>query len=401
MSGTNFAGDVRIESAELYTGDGRHLGISGQIVELKIFEELFKPFRTIAITVRDSLNFVELFPFIGEEYIDIKVTTPGLSQSIEGKFTIYQITDRIQTKDKEVIYTLKGISIEWLIDVQKNISQKFQGNCSEIAGSLFKLLESKRPFNAESAINETAFISNFWSPVKGLYHLCKIAKNPKNHPSFLFYENNDGFNFKSVNTLLGNQTKSKFVKNNYIPMSSNDPTKDYAAILNMQVLESTNLLDDMLKGRFKSTLASMDSMTGNYQDPTYTQGNKHTLLNPNKSFTKVSENQSSGVITSNKSFANFDDVADASDADMVQNRNSFFADLKKFKTVVEVYGKSSYTVGQVMELEVPPMAPKTSQTIEKVTSGKYLLISLAHYITRKGHVCSMELVKNSLMGSIT
>jgi len=192
----------------------------------------------------------------------------------------------------------------------------------------------------------------------------------------------------------------KFIKSNYVPRSSHDIEKDYSAILKIEVQENTNLLEDMMRGRFKSSLVGIDYMTGDYKDPTYSQNDKHTLLNPHKSFTKVSEGQSSGVVVSNKSFANFDDIGDSTNTDMIQNRNSFFADIKKFKTIIQVYGKVEYTVGQIIELEVPPSTIRTEQKIETITSGKYLLTALRHFITRTGHLCSMELVKNSLMKGV-
>jgi hypothetical protein len=63
------------------------------------------------------LDLINLFPFIGEEYVELDITTPALKDSsIKGKYYIYKLTDRELLGDRSVIYQLHFVSVEAVAD---------------------------------------------------------------------------------------------------------------------------------------------------------------------------------------------------------------------------------------------------------------------------------------------
>ena len=174
MSDSNkirFAGDVSIENVSIVTSKGMTQNITNQLLSVELFEDLFSPFMTGLVTVKDSFDFVNLMPFIGEEFINIKIYTPSLEEKdyINQQFYIYKISDRLITGDRTVVYQLHIIAREAVTDVNKNVSRSYSGIISDIVKEICTNkedgLESAKSINIEPTANKTKFVSNFWSPV--------------------------------------------------------------------------------------------------------------------------------------------------------------------------------------------------------------------------------------------
>ena len=89
-----FAGDVNLDKVEIVSSNGFIQNVTNQIIALEIFEDIFNPFITGNVVVKDSLDLANLFPFTGEEFINIGVRTPSYDEPdkiINSQFYIYKI----------------------------------------------------------------------------------------------------------------------------------------------------------------------------------------------------------------------------------------------------------------------------------------------------------------------
>lgn len=411
-----FAGDVSLEEITLHTLNGQSANVTAQVISVEIYEDLFSPFMTLSIVLRESVDYINLFPFIGEEYLNIRISTPNIDKPIEGKFYIYKISDRQYTKDREVVYTVKGISEEYLYDANKKLSQTFKGNCGEIALSLFNKagLNTRKTTFIEKTSNKTAFTAAFWCPTKCLSFLATNAMNESTSPTYLLYENRDGFNFRSIDELLKKASYHKFVKDNFTRSmigdssvaATKDPEQDFKRILELDIPVLTDYMEDIQSGRLKSRIISHDLVTKQYhiRDYSIRRDTEHppTLLNPNPAFSQhVSTNSISTMIIMPRHFSNFSGFADVTNYDTIQRRMSFFQNLQKYKVTIQVLGRTDYTVGQVMELDIPRATQITKDQKDSprddILSGRYLLSGISHIITKERHTCNMELIKNSII----
>ena len=117
-----FAGDVNIEKVSITTSSGFTQEITNQVVGLQIFEDLFSPFITGSLIIKDSLDLLNLFPFSGEEFLQLRVSTPTLKGSkIDGNFYIFKMADREIVGDRSVVYELHFITQEAVIDLNKRM----------------------------------------------------------------------------------------------------------------------------------------------------------------------------------------------------------------------------------------------------------------------------------------
>jgi len=74
-----FAGDYSLNKVQIVTQKGFYQDITNQVIAIQYFEDLFSPFITGKIVVKESLDLINLFPFIGEEYINLDITTPSFN----------------------------------------------------------------------------------------------------------------------------------------------------------------------------------------------------------------------------------------------------------------------------------------------------------------------------------
>lgn len=408
-----FAGDVHFEKIQLNTLNGQFANIINQVISIEIYEDLFSPFISMSLVIKESVDYINMFPFIGEEYLEIEIYTPMSESPISGKFYIYKITNREMVKDREVVYVLNAISEEYLTDANRKISKTFQGNIGEIAQKILTTdgLNTKKKLIVEKTSNSTAFTANYWNPIKCINYITTTAINAAKSPSYLFFENRNGFNFRSIDELLKAPTYHKFVKDNYnrsivgnSTTNITDPQEDYKRILDISIPTLTDYMEDIQTGRLKSRLVTHDLVTKQYSVKDYSvkKDTEHqpTLLNPYPSYSKyATSNSISTLIVMPKYYGNFTKFGDVTNANSVQRRLSFFRNLEKYKVNIQVLGRTDYTVGQVVELNIPRVTQITQDMdpVDMILSGRYLVSAISHIITKESHLCNLEVIKNSVL----
>jgi hypothetical protein len=414
----NFAGDVIVNSIVLMSKSGKQANITNQVISIEVFEDIFSPFRTSNLILKESVDYINTFPLKGEEFFEIDIETPSLDKPLKGKFFVYSISDRTQTKNKEVIYTLKGITYDFVTESYVRLSNVYNGNCSELVKQFLGSsgLNTKEPTIIDTTSNKIAFTAGYWSPIKCINHIQKLAINTSGCPSFLFFENKNGYNFKCINNLIKSKIYQSFYRDSYSRTrdsdtsltTSRDPSKDYQRIMEMSVPETADFISDILNGGLQSQMIRHDAVTGSFDKIDYDVAKDSCIVLMNDDYPNSSSIVDTGgkgtVYLSNHQYSTYDGVANISESETKQKRKAIFRALMKHQATILVPGRTDYTVGQMMELNIPRMAPTASKNSSEseedyILSGKYMLIALAHYITKDMHRCSMELVKNSVKRS--
>ena len=414
-----FAGDVNIEKVVVTSVNGFYQNIANQVIGIQIFEDIFSPFITGTLIVKDSLDLANVFPLTGEEYLSLKIETPTLKQgAIEGEFYIFKMTNREITGDRAVNYELHFISQDSVVDMNKRISKKFKGKPSEIAKTIITDadigLQVKRPVNIEETSNQISYISNFWNPVRNMTYLCDHALNEKESPSYLFFENRAGFNFVSLDALYNNKDYIEyFTYDNYVRdktpdgKSAKDIVQDYKRIRRLAVPVAYDYMDRLEGGMLGSKQYSFDIISKNVDIKEYDMfkdfdKNNHTNIHPlasNKSIFRYN----SKIINRQRHWDNFTDGGDSSNSKFLQKRMSIMKATDAAKIEITVPGRTQYTVGQKVLVELNKMEPvekKDTDILDAMLSGAYIIGAVNHFITRESHECVMELFKDSLLKDI-
>lgn len=410
-----FAGDVKLEKLQLNSLNGQYANILNQVIGLEIYEDMFAPFISLSIVLRESVDYINLFPFVGEEYLEVVISTPMVDKKIDGKFYIYKITDRLFTKDREVAYTIKAISEEYLTDSNRKLSKSYGGNIGESALKILtEDLKTTKQVVVEKTNNNTMFTANYWPPTKCLNYLAATASSATDSPSYLFYEDRDGFNFRSIDELVKAESYHQLVKDNYSrSMNGNavnatrDPQEDYKRILDIDIPVLTDYMEEIQTGRLKSRVISHDIVTKQYAIRDYSVKKDQkpaTLLNEYPGYSKyATSNSISTLVVMPKYYGNYTKYADVTNYKTIQKRMSFFQNLQKYKVTVQILGRVDYTVGQIFELKIPraTQIDKTTEEWDPIISGRYIVSAISHSINREMHTCTVELIKNSVLVNLS
>ena len=422
------AGDVNIEKVEIVSlASGTSFDIKNQVVTIQIFEDMFSPFMTGSLIIKDSLDLINNLPYVGQEFIDLKIFTPTLDQSlgglgvIEDRFYIYKITDREYVAEKSVVYQIHFISAEAVVDLNQSLSRPFKGKISDIVTQIVKdkqYLASDKTILVEQTKNETKFVANYWAPTKCINYALQQATNPNNSTTYMFFENRSGFNFVSLDYLNEKDAHQYFKygtptnKVNKDGGSTRVLDREFQKIMEIHVSSGFDYIDRVRNATYASRQIIHDSTTKRYKTVNYDylakfNEGKESRLNqfPITSNTVAARIGSKIIVTEteNQLFTGFGDI---SQSRAIQDRISRMKQAESFKVKIKVKGRTDYTVGQKIYLDINTPSPTQSDDtqedmIDKMYSGNYLIGAINHYIDRESHECHIEAIKDSLIFDLT
>lgn len=410
QSSLKFAGQVEIEGAEIVTSSGKIIDVTNQVIGVDFYEDLFAPFITGALFIRDNQDISGVAPLIGEEFLNIKVSTPTLESNLcfNDQYLIYKIEDKIQASDKQYIYQLMFISREALYDMNTSYSKAFSGKISEIAKTIADRMTeaSKKKVNIEETANGTKYVSNFWNPTQNLFFLADAAINRNRSPSYVFFENREGFNFFSLESLAWKPpAMMEFVKDNYSRDGANSVRniqEEYKRIIDYSVDKQFDYMENTRLGVNASSLHTYDLVTKKYTrrsfDVVKDLTNFKTLNDLLPYTTKLRRATTAKSLVDYKHNGVHDNFGDVSNTAIVQSRNALMMLSSATRLKITVPGRTDYTVGMKIYVKLYKLRPTDkaeTDVVDEVLSGNYLISAINHHITREGHTCFMEVIKDS------
>jgi len=438
QSSLQAAGEVNIEKLFLVSNKGI-VSLSDYLIELNIYESIFNNVVSGDILISDSRNLIKEFSIVGDEYLIIQATTPGLDNSLSKTYRITSVEDRMLVRDQNTqIYKLRFVSQEALIDVLCPLFNSFSGSVETIVNKIFTdNLEINRTLNHDDShkkltqsdektklvvfsesSNKLKFVSPGWTPMQCINWLTKKAL-PKSGKAcnFLFWESNRSFYFGTLESIFTNgQTIGTY---NYQAFDIRGPTDDIsekmALIQRVDILNGLDHLDNLDNGYFASKLVSLDIIKKQRnitdydhvtQFPSYnhlSKENPKPLFNEKSAIRNLNSHiriypTSTGLHTDTPK--NYNEIM----GDIYGNRLSNLIELNSLKLNVSIYGRTDVEAGRIMDIKFPDMSPvdetdMASEHVDSRYSGRYLITSIHHKINIAKHIMTMEVIRDSLSAS--
>jgi len=409
-----FAGDVSIDKVRIITSKGVYQDITAQVITIQIYEDLFSPFITGSLIIKDSLDLVNLFPFAGEEQVELEISTPSLGHgNIKGKYYIYKLTDRELLGDRSVVYQLHFISTEAVVDLNKKVSKVFSGKISDIVDTFIKDktygLESTKNLFVENTSNNIKYISNYWTPVQNIMHCAEYSANQNKIPNYVFFENRDGFYYVSLDSLYSADVYQSFVYDKYTrddqkkSGSVRNLQEDYKRIGSISIPVGFDYIDRIRGGMLSSKIISYDLTKKTYTAKNYNMfqnfdKQQHLNENPISSDSSIFR-ANSLIIETPRNYGNFNGYGDVTNFKTTQQRVSLMKLSEANKLEITVPGRADYTVGQKVNVtlnKIEPINKQEKDITDQMFSGNYLISAINHYVDRNKHECHIELIKETL-----
>ena len=186
-------------------------------LEMNIYEDIWQTQIMGDITIRDDNEWIQTFPIIGEETIDIKFHVPTKNSSIKlKKFRVYKVGNRSSsgaTLGRAQVYTLYFMSSEIMTNFNTMVSRSFNSvSASHIVDTIYKeYLNSPKPIDIEPTEGNLKVVFPSWTPLRIICWLASNrAINKATNADFVFFEAIDKevgpkYYFKSIQTLLSQE----------------------------------------------------------------------------------------------------------------------------------------------------------------------------------------------------
>jgi len=443
--GLQRAGEVRIEQLKLINSSDEVIDLSEFVVELNIYEDLFKNYLHGNLVLTDSRNLIDKYNIHGEEFLNVKLRTPSFpdSEIIEKTFRIFKLSDRTIVRDKNTQnFVLHFISVEFFYDVSLPLFAPFEGTVTDIAGRIFSdFLATSRNFSVSEtnneikedprptelivineASNKIKFISPGWSPLKCINWLASkaipkdgVAKN------FIFFESSKNFYFCTLEKLFKDTHESKNYLGRYLISASNvredkasqNVNREMFLAKDVEMVESTDYIKNYTNGYLGNRLVYLDVFNKEYELIDY----DHTL-NYEKQFHSSGKGEEAKPVFNKDTFRNFatnisfypknpklfndypDNISEKM-GEIYGNRLSSMLELTNIKMNMTVPGRTDAEVGRLIYFEYPSMGAKDetdtgSSAQDKLYSGFYIITAIHHKVNKHEHTMTMEVIKDSL-----
>lgn len=356
-------------------------------ITINVYEDLFSPFKTGKLIILDTEDLQQLFPLVGGEdlAVNFKSKNDKTAKYSLQQYKIYKLEKDSKTYENvenRKMLILYFCSPEYLIDLNTSISKKFYNTPSAtIQSFITDIYKSKKEFSFDPAPNKVELFANFWKPTDCISYLSKKT-NVKSVADFVFYENKFGFNFKSLNILLGEEYSHEL-----ITVDGQEVLYGYDSIRQFQFNKYYNLIDAYNNGTLGNTVYGVDAT--NYQH-TKSRFNPITVTKHSTSLGKKVQFDSSllGYSNTMHTFIGSDTVA---------IRDQILKAFSNYHLVVKLTGDSTKTVGLVVKINFRQFNKENVED-NTIFSGNWLITNINHVVTRGGkYEQNIKLIKNSFL----
>lgn len=429
----------RVKSSESYD-------ITDLVQRFDYFESITSPVISGTLVMVDSgSNLISSLPIQGTERIVINLIAPN-NEEHEYDLRVYKIGSRFGAERFQT-YTLGLISQEGLLNEGIRVTKTLSGKSNKIVNDLLKdylktnkNLEvettkfniifnagKKSPFAIINSIQSKSVADSSTSKVTESKKSSKASSSDNNTVSslkpvdssdygsvtgsagYFFFENKDGYVFKSIDTLCaGNNSAGTYFQE---PIDVNSPPDK--KILSIDFMNEIDILTKLRTGAFSSVICYYNFSTGAYEEYTYSldkaydsmkhMGSQKGLPYGQKELSKYPTRVMS-MILDHETWFDGEEAASPEKRDG-ENGATQFPDYQKFymaqsisrlnsltnqKVKIKLNGSPTIKVGDSIDIMIPNQVTQQQKIVEKYDpehSGTYLISEVNHVFNPKQRRC--------------
>lgn len=443
MADKKFLGEKSFELKELIiiSSDGKSFDVYPQLVQISIFEDIYNSTMSGEITLSDSVDLMSILPLNGFNFIGITVLKPGYEKQVilEKIFRIYKMTHNgaNQTTRSNQMYTLHFCSEENLVSLSRLLSKSYKGKTSSdiIKDILLNQVSvSPRKYNVNNIESSSGRYDIIIPNINPLQAASWVATRTisstggSSGAAYMFFENRNGYNFKSLETLFMQKTKVKYrFKQKNIDVVDETLDEEYHDVIKYEHMNVFDTLKAISLGMFSSVLKAIDLVRLRADDTVFNYNNffnNSTHINNQKQDVyklgyqfqnefedrlnnKVYENffANRRMYPTNKDHDNISAISSKQPGikpnfveKWMLQRISQIQQLNYLKLKLVAPGDVFLTVGDVIEFDVPSIKSvvKGENNINPYYSGRYLITAIRHKLDYQNYEMIMEVTRDCL-----
>jgi len=449
----DFAGDYKLDHVFLHNHKGDVVDIKKVMVELNIFESIYKNALTGSIVIADAQNLIGKLEIHGTERISFTLSTPGtigdrsvVNASVKTghPFHVYKITDRKQIAPGTLLYTLHFGSREFMRNMRTKVSQAYEGRYDTAVLKILldeNYLDSKKEISYEPTGNSDKVVIPNLRPYDAINMIArKSLPENSNGVGYYLYETTKGIYFRSWENMVsvrgsyGRPIKQVFY---YMPMNIDDSTienkieHDYKSVESYRFINNFHdVAANTVIGTYGHSVISHNLFDKSYKTTTYNYHNeysntKHTEVANEKSnreryavsgsniderphntkdnTSSLSDYSESRVSLQSTTQFLHDTDAGAYGLDVLQDGPKLAEGISQQSQVVNgtalhmvVKGQSYLEPGDLIEFKLLAVDEKNPDGEEDPQySGRYVITKIRHQVNDTKYTMALECAKDS------
>ena len=361
---------------------------------INYYESVTSPSISMTVSFIDIDQMISVKGITGGEMIDLEIIIPDFEEkfkitSKKQKMVLNSVRDVVTSSNKQTA-TLEFISEESLVNETCRVNKKFTGNVTQIVNELLesetKGIKTKKEIKSDDAVNKYSFVGNLKRPFETIQWLCPKAQASSKNFGFLFFENIDGYHFKSVENLLKQEPKFSYQK-------PDRPTETDLRLIESNLNQSNDMGINARMGMYSNRTIYVDIQNETYEETDF----NISELNPEKPL-KVIETLKekptrlmfrildSGALQKG---SKKEEVEKRNELAVYQNKSYIRNNLLFSQSLnISVPINPELRAGQIIEVLFPLKSKENQDTTDKFggskkdrdVSGKYLISELRHVI---------------------
>ncbi len=423
-------GDYFVDGVMIVGSSGARINVTDQVREINIYQNIDTPFMSGSIIIADSMGVAELLPFLGQERLLFSLKTPTRRSIDFNNFhaIIYNVQKRFANTDKEQTFVLNWTTLDNYRNVRTKISESFDGQISQIVTKILRgpnYLGTNKPINIEKTKNLRQYVFPNLTPFQAINLMKEEAISAEqDSPCFVFFENQDGYHFRSMDSLVGHlgdlnvPHKKTYI---YQPPKGNatrDPEDGLSTIKSWGVTNNNNSFINTRHGFYGSTLFYHDIFNKNIQKFVYSYSRGRTKRNfmnqENKAFNtivprfkmdggkRLDQYPCKTFVHPTGSDKLHTKGTDNNAEEWMQEARSRELEQEFFDLRIETHGDTGIQVGDMINVIIPSNRPLDSaasaDSVDPILSGRYLITELHHLVipTDQTHHMVLNIMKDSI-----
>ena len=404
---------IKFKKCSLIPNEGSGLDEDYNVLEgaplLNYYESITSPSISATLGFLDIDQVISRKGIFGGEYIDIIIQIDGfddfkLTQKDHNLFC-NSVRDVVTTENKQMA-TLDFISVEAIINETARVNKKFTGNVSQTVFEVLigdkKGLQTSKKLNKDEAANSYSFVGNLKKPFDTIAWLQPKTQSSKKSFGFLFFENLDGYHFRSIEKLLEQEPSFTYTQTS----KPNDEEVGTFEILQNKVIQTNDIFQNMRKGMYANRTIYVDIQNGTKDIVDFNIGDfdlkrppkllKDIDKSPTRLMFRVNDFATTQKGSKKKDEQPVNELAVYQNKSYIRNELLFSQEMK-----ISTPLNPDLRVGQMIEIKLPLKkgkgdAPVGSYGNDKTNdpSGKYLVSELRHLVGRQSAETQLTLIRD-------
>ena len=394
--------------------EGKEEPLTGKTVNFNYYESLYSPVVSGNLTYvdaggstedkKDNLTSIkDGLPITALEDLKVKIQTAfGTLDFTKDPFKVTSSPIMHQESNRQTVL-LTFVNDKELKNSEVPIFDRYVGKISE---SIKKILQEKLQISddkidIESTKNSYGFVGKGRGALNIILDLCRRSVPVKGDAGYFFYQTQDGFKFKSINSLLSQEPKQKYLYYGAMRTNQENSDNDFKILLPPKVKKDQDITKTLKDGTYVNRNVFFNPQTFEHSEVVFSvdkDGVKKTLggelpikTNNLKSFVKTNHH-----ILDIGSFEVQNQNPNNDPREWQASSTMRYNLLHSIVMEIQIPCNTELMAGDIIEIEIESIKEDMVQSpSDEQQSGNYLIMHLCHHFDSLRSFTSLTLVRDS------